>query len=73
MNIEGAEFDALQGLTALPKRIIISCHDFLQKPEARTFASVKSWLEANGYLITEFEPDPSRPWLEFYVYGELND
>lgn len=73
MNIEGAEFDALQGIKVLPARIVVSCHDFLGVPEMQTYDSCSSWLKERGYRISSFEPNPTRPWEEFYIFAALDN
>ncbi len=70
MNIEGAEYLALQGLSSLPRRIVVSCHDFLGHPEVQTFANVLNWLNQHGYNVSNFPGSPRRPWEQFYLYGE---
>lgn len=70
MNIEGAEVLALEGLSSLPKRIVISCHDFLGKPEAATFVDVHMWLLEHGYKTRTFDKKPGMPWEEYYIFGE---
>lgn len=73
MNIEGAELTALQGLSDLPRRIVVSCHDFLKTPETKTFDMVKKWLSDRNYELKTYNSDPRQPWREFYIFGELND
>lgn len=70
MNIEGAELQALEGLSSLPKRIVVSCHDFLGKPETETFRGVSIWLSKNGYKTSTFDKKREMPWEEYYIYGE---
>jgi FkbM family methyltransferase len=70
MNIEGAEVLALEGLSSLPKRIVVSCHDFLNKPEATTYARVCRWLIENGYKTSAFDKKPGMPWEEYYIFGQ---
>ena len=73
MNIEGAELMALQGLSVLPKRLVVSCHDFLGIPEAKTFDQVKQWLRDRNYALRTYDSDPNRPWREYYLFGEILD
>jgi|688.fasta_scaffold06660_8 FkbM family methyltransferase len=70
MNIEGAEYLALKGLSSLPTRIVISCHDFLELPGVQTFTKVSTWLDQHGYKISNFPGSPNKPWEQFYLYGE---
>lgn len=76
MNIEGAERLAVEGMTALSKRIrhvVISCHDFVSEAgnggdEFRTFSEVRNRLEALGFEITT-RPDHHHAWTRYYLYG----
>ena len=70
MNIEGAELLALKGLSALPQRVVISCHDFLGKEVTNTYEGVKVWLTQRGYKISTFESNPQKPWEKYYLFGE---
>jgi len=70
MNIEGAEVLALKGLSSLPKRIVISCHDFLGRSEAATYVQVYRWLIDHGYKTCTFDKKPGMPWEEYYIFGQ---
>jgi len=70
MNIEGAELLALEGLSLLPRRIVVSCHDFLGNPETETFQDVSKWLRKHRYKTSTFDKKPGMPWEEYYIYGE---
>mgnify|MGYP003774872133 CR=1 FL=1 len=70
MNIEGAELLALKGLSALPKRIVVSCHDFLGNDATNTYEGVKDWLAQKNYRVQTFTSDPKKPWEEYYLFGE---
>ena len=73
MNIEGAELRALSGLSVLPKRMVISCHDFLGDDVRSTYDDVNNWLVDRGYKVLKFDEVPERPWESFYIFGELSE
>jgi FkbM family methyltransferase len=75
MNIEGAERDAVKGMTQLAKSVghmVISCHDFIAdgggSAAFRTFHEVSRSIEALGFDI-ETRPDHSHPWTRYYIYA----
>lgn len=75
MNIEGAEWLAVQGMSELAKRtrhLVISCHDFLSEASGnerfRTFSEVRYRLEELGFDIAT-RPDHPHPWVRYYLYG----
>lgn len=75
MNIEGAEFIAVKGMSqVLPAHVCISCHDFKADcgagEEFRTKAEVRAKLESLGYNISTRDND-ARPWTRDYIYGTL--
>jgi FkbM family methyltransferase len=77
MNIEGAEKLALHGMGEMIKRtknVCISCHDFLADEggsnELRTRASVVTFLEQCGFVVSYRDPD--QMWRRDFVYG-LNE
>ena len=74
MNIEGAEVDALNGMSAnlaSVGHVAISCHDFLADAGAddavRTRAPVESLLCDNGFDVVH--RIDRRPWLADTLYG----
>jgi FkbM family methyltransferase len=69
-NIEGAErlmLGGMQKTICKTENICISCHDFLDKPEARSKADVMAFLDSHG-LQTVTRPDTSPPMCD-YVYA----
>jgi FkbM family methyltransferase len=88
MNIEGAETNALRGMTktlrVLP-HIVVSCHDFIADnhggdPVLRTYDDVNRILDAAGYTMCKRREASSEAQeyymlagLGYYVYGEKSD
>lgn len=75
MNIEGAERDAIQGMTAsiqCVKTICIACHDFRAErgdgEHFRTRAVVEQFLNENGFTLA-CRRDDIRPYVRDHVYG----
>jgi FkbM family methyltransferase len=71
MNIEGAEVPAIIGLgnyILSIKNVCISCHDFLETSEARTFQKVLDLLSGR-FEIGRNDYSELYPWQHFYVYG----
>lgn len=75
MNIEGAEIEALDGMTRILldcERIVVSCHDFLADRGGssimRTKAKVCEILRDNHYELYIREEDP-REWVRDFVYA----
>jgi len=74
MNVEGAELEALEGMTETLNRttgIVVSCHDFLAiapDDSRRTKARVIPFLEARGFTVTQ-RPDAPYAFARDYVYG----
>jgi FkbM family methyltransferase len=76
MNIEGAETDALRGMSGIAgqvRNLVISCHDFLAArpggdPALRTKADCGPLLEGFGYSIAT-RPDHPDEWTRDYLYA----
>ena len=70
MNIEGAEADALAGLSpdATIDNYCISCHDF-KGPSTATFDHVREWLATNVGEPIRHPSNPEAPWVGFYLYA----
>jgi FkbM family methyltransferase len=74
LNVEGAEFEALEGMTETLSRaagIVVSCHDFLATgpdDSRRTKARVVPFLEERGFTITQ-KVDAPYAFARDYVYG----
>jgi FkbM family methyltransferase len=74
MNIEGAEHNAIRGMTETVSQtevVCISCHDFLAEAAGdnglRTKPTVKQFLQDNGFDLAErFDPG-----LPPYVHDQL--
>lgn len=72
INIEGAEFDALNGLGNSLKKVsnfCISCHDFTGDPTQVTFDQVKDFLDSNGLKISTRPHNPNAIWENYYLYA----
>jgi FkbM family methyltransferase len=73
MNIEGAEVQALAGMTRVIERtqhVCIACHDFLADtdPALRTRERVVDFLEEHGFTVTTREND-SRTFVRDHVHA----
>ena len=70
MNIEGAEADALAGLSpdAAIDNYCISCHDF-KGPSTATFDHVRTWLATNVGEPIRHPSNPQAPWEGDYLYA----
>lgn len=75
MNIEGAEQEAIRGMTASIKRtraICIACHDFRADrgdgEQFRTRAIIEPFLRDNGFTLLT-RPSDRRPFVRDHVYG----
>jgi FkbM family methyltransferase len=73
MNIEGAEVEAIKGMTisiAKIRRACIACHDFIkQDPDEPIKRSIAAFMKSNGFEI-QFRNDDERPWVRGYIYCE---
>lgn len=72
MNIEGAEYKALQGLGANirdVKEMCISCHDFTGIPDQRTFRSVYELLLSQKFSAFTLPANPQSPWETYYLFA----
>lgn len=72
INIEGAELDALHSLGSRIHDVdnfCISCHDFLELEETRTFSRVTSYLEDYGFRVERHPEVADEPWKSWYVYA----
>lgn len=70
MNIEGAEYKALQGLGSAIrdiKEMCISCHDFTGIPDQRTYQSVYELLVAQKFFVSTLPANPQAPWETYYL------
>ena len=73
MNIEGAELEAIHGMSetfARSRYICIACHDFLAErgEHYRTRDRVVSELRRHGFTIVT-RPDDPRPWVRDHIHG----
>lgn len=69
MNIEGAEYLALQGLHKVSvSHVCVSCHDFMGQ-RFETMTNVVSLLEGKGMKTEKHPDDPNRPWVGSYIYA----
>lgn len=70
-NIEGSELNLLSGNDIFLKRcmnICISCHDFINKREFKTFKIIKKLLiKKNFYIYKNLEDDKIR---KFFIYAK---
>lgn len=73
MNIEGGEVEALRGMDLLPKRLVVSCHDFLARPEMMTYQACREILQNLGYAISTFPAQESHPWVAYYIFAARNE
>jgi FkbM family methyltransferase len=73
MNIEGAEKSALRGFKVMFKVVrnwCISCHDFLEFGNIKTYDFVNSWMrERNIERLGSFKSD-KKSFGDYYVYGK---
>lgn len=72
INIEGAEYDALEGLGDSIKKVsnfCISCHDFTGDPTQETFYQVKSFLNSKGLKISTRPENPDAIWENYYLFA----
>lgn len=79
MNIEGAERDALAGMSeaiAVTRHVCIACHDFLADSgageEMRTREEVTRFLADHGFRIERRVDDP-RPFVRDHVHAVRED
>lgn len=75
MNIEGAEVEALDGLSSIASRVrhcAISCHDFKADKSGneffRTSHRVEEWMRSHGFGVTRRTDE--RPFVADIVYGD---
>jgi FkbM family methyltransferase len=75
MNIEGAERDAIKGMTrsiAHVRTICVACHDFRADrgdgEHFRTRHVVESFLVENGFRLA-YRPDDARPFVRDHIHG----
>ena len=76
MNIEGAETNALRGMTHLlnsTSNLVVSCHDFKynrgEGDEYRTYEQVYQILKESNYRLSSRDQD-SRPEVPYYIYAK---
>jgi FkbM family methyltransferase len=74
MNIEGEELKALEGFSNCHSFVLnwcISCHDFLGKESAKTFAKVDEWLKQRDYIVTTYDVEAKRikAHEKYYLYA----
>jgi FkbM family methyltransferase len=72
MNIEGSEKDALVGFTKkklIVKNWCISCHDFLQNNDQKTFEFVKINLNEDYKFVTKYPLEDINRCESFYLYA----
>jgi FkbM family methyltransferase len=73
INIEGAEYDALNGLGESFNKVsnfCISCHDFTGDPTQATFDQVKSFLVAKGLKTSTRPNNPNAIWENYYLFAQ---
>ncbi len=73
MNIEGAEVDALHGMTrtlAKTKAICVACHDFLsaKNPKMKTKSACRQLLQDAGFIVQDTDPN-SPPWQRDHLHA----
>ena len=69
MNIEGAERLAIEGFGNIKIRhLVISCHDFLDRDDMRTKATVEAFLRAHDYKIKS-RPDHPMSYTRCNLYA----
>jgi FkbM family methyltransferase len=73
MNIEGAELDALGGMSRTLRKtrhICVACHDFLSagNPKMKTKAACRRILADAGFAVRDTDPN-SPPWQRDHVHG----
>jgi FkbM family methyltransferase len=72
MNIEGAEIKALDGLgaeSAKVMNIVVSCHDFLEVEELKTFEKTKNLLRDLRFQTSLLPSLQGNQWRNFLVFG----
>ena len=72
-NIEGSEKSMLENFRTdiyIVENWCIGCHDFLGINN-RTYDHVKSFLVKNKYVIKNYQPQDSRIWRNYYLYGKM--
>lgn len=73
VNIEGAEYDMIDGMIEtikITKHVAISCHDFLFDNKDRIRNKALTFLKANGF--TTFENKTGHQVVDSWVYGKKN-
>ena len=76
MNIEGSEFNALLGLRQNLYKVdnfVISCHDFLEGSEFKTYDRVKSFLLDQNFTVCRAPENLKKPWESWYLYAYKNN
>lgn len=75
INIEGSEFNALLGLRQNLYKVdnfVISCHDFLEGSEFKTYDRVKSFLQDQDFTVCRAPENLKMPWESWYLYAYKN-
>jgi FkbM family methyltransferase len=71
MNIEGAELDAIKGMTASilkVQRACIACHDFISGDADEPIKNaIKTYMTGNGFEVSTRSND-ERPWARDHVH-----
>lgn len=76
MNIEGSEFNALIGLQQNLYKVdnfVISCHDFLEGSEFKTYDKVKKFLQDHDFTVLSTPKNLKKPWESWYLYAYKNN
>jgi FkbM family methyltransferase len=73
MNIEGAEVDAIKGMTdSIMKvsRACIACHDFITSDADEPIKNaITTYMKSNGFEVFTRDTD-ERPWARDHVHGK---
>ena len=73
INIEGAEYEMIDGMTEaikITENIAVSCHDFLFEVNDRIRNKILVFLKENGFTI--FENETGHQVVDSWIYGRRN-